>query len=238
MLRNLTTSILLVLALMLALAANGWAYEATQVANGGSIKGKVVVTGNSPQDETIKVTKDNFACGDTLPREKYVIAPDGGVRYAVVFIEEIKAGKPLPATPVEIDNVKCAFVPHVQVGVKGQDLIIKNTDPMLHNTHIYLDKRTVYNFALPITGMQIKKPIRKSGVMSVECDAHAWMKGYLYLIENPYITVTDANGNFSLADVPPGDYEIKIWHEALGEQEQHVTVPAGGAAELNVEFNH
>lgn len=234
MLRNLKT--LAVLGLALSLAANGWAYQETQVANGGSIKGKVVVTGNIPQDETIKVTKDNFACGDTLPREKYVIGADGGLRYAVVFIEEIKSGKPMPTEPVEIDNVKCAFVPHVQVGVKGQELIIKNTDPMLHNTHIYLDKRTVYNFALPITGMKIKKPIRKDGLMSVQCDAHAWMQGYLYLIDNPYIAVTDASGAFSLDNVPPGDYELKIWHEALGEQEQHVTVPAGGAAEIKVEF--
>jgi len=234
MMRKLMISVVLVLAL--ALAVNSWAYEQTKVANGGTIKGKVVVTGNIPQDPTIKVTKDNFACGDTLPREKYVISPDGGVRYAVVFIEEINKGKALPKEPVEIDNVKCAFVPHVQVGVKGQDLIIKNTDPMLHNTHLYLDKRTVYNFAMPITGMEIKKPIRKDGLVSVECDAHAWMKGYLYLIDHPYIAVTDENGNFSLADVPPGDYEIKIWHEALGEQEQHVTVSAGGAAELNVEF--
>ncbi len=234
MLRNLTTAA--VLSLVLALAVNGWGYEQTQVANGGIIKGRVVVTGNIPQDETIKVTKDNFACGDTLPREKYVIGKDGGLRYAVVFIEEIKSGKPMPTTPVEIDNVKCAFVPHVQVGVKGQELIIKNTDPMLHNTHIYLDKRTVYNFALPITGMQIKKPIRKDGVMSIQCDAHSWMQGYLYLIDNPYIAVTDANGNFSMADVPPGEYELKIWHEALGEQEQHVVVPAGGVAELKVDF--
>lgn len=221
-----------------AMSVNCMAYEQIQVKDGGGIKGRVMVTGNIPQDETIKVTKDNFACGDTLPREKYVISPDGGVRYAVVFIEEIVKGKAIPKEPVEIDNVKCAFTPHVQVGVKGQQLIIKNTDPMLHNTHLYLDKRTVYNFALPITGMKIKKPIRKDGVMSVECDAHSWMKGYLYLIDHPYIAVTDENGAFSIGDIPPGDYEIKIWHEALGEQEQHITVPAGGDAELNVEFKN
>ena len=230
--------LLMTVFLVLALSVNGWAYEQTTVTNGGSITGRVLVTGNIPTDETVKVTKDNSACGDTLPREKYVISPDGGVRYAVVFIEEIKKGKALPKEPVEIDNVKCAFVPHVQVGVKGQQLIVKNTDPMLHNTHLYLDKRTVYNFAMPITGMKIQKPMRKEGLISVECDAHAWMKGYLYLTDHPYIAVTDENGNFSIGDVPPGDYEIKIWHEALGQQKQHATVPASGAAELNVEFKN
>lgn len=222
--------------LVLALAVNGWAYDQIQVANGGSLKGRVMVSGAIPQDEVIKVSKDQAHCGETLPREKYVLSSDGGVKNAVVLIEEIKAGKPLPSAPVEIDNVHCAFVPHVQVGVKGQDLIIKNTDPMLHNTHIYLDKKTVYNFALPVTGMEIRKPVKKVGVMSVECDAHAWMKGYLYMHENPYITTTDKNGNFSLTDIPPGTYKIKIWHEALGEQGQSVTVAAGGASETKVVF--
>lgn len=221
---------------LLLLPAAGLAYDEIKVANGGAIKGRVTVSGNIPKDETIKVTKDNSHCGDALPREKFVISADGGVRNAVVLIEEIKAGKPLPTTPVEIDNVKCAFVPHVQVGVKGQELIIKNTDPMLHNTHIYLDKKTVYNLALPVTGMEIRKPVKKTGVMSVECDAHSWMKGYLYMGENPYITVTDKNGAFSLADIPPGTYKVKVWHEALGEQGQSVTVAGGGTAEIKVDY--
>jgi hypothetical protein len=222
--------------LIITPAVHGWAYDQIQVANGGTLKGRVTVSGNIPKDETIQVSKDQAHCGDSLPREKYVLSGEGGVKNAVVFIEEIKAGKALPSTPVEIDNVKCAFVPHVQVGAKGQDLIIKNTDPMLHNTHIYLDKKTVFNFALPVTGMEIRKPVKKTGVMSVECDAHAWMKGYLYMHENPYITTTDKNGNFSLTDIPPGTYKIKIWHEALGEQGQSVTVSGGGATEIKVDY--
>ncbi|MBU0674172.1 MAG: carboxypeptidase regulatory-like domain-containing protein [Proteobacteria bacterium] len=232
MLRTLVLTAILVL----TLSVNGWTYNQIQVTNGGTITGRVIATGNIPQDETIKVTKDSQHCGDTLPREKYVIASDGGVRYAVVLIENIKAGKSFPATPVEVDNVKCAFTPHVQVGVNGQQLTIKNNDPMLHNTHIYLNKRTVYNFALPITGMEIKKPIKKTGIMSIECDAHSWMQGYLYLNDNPYIAVTDEHGAFSLTDIPPGDYTVKIWHEGFGEKEQPVTVPANAAADLQVEF--
>jgi len=228
--------IFMAVSVSLFFAATAGAYTGGAVTNGGMMKGTVRVTGNIPQDETIKVTKDNQHCGDTLPREKYIISASGGVKNAVVLIENISAGKPLPTAPLEIDNVKCAFVPHVQVGVKGQDLIIKNTDPMLHNTHLYLNKRTVYNFALPLTGMEVKRPIKKAGIISVECDAHAWMKGYLYIADHPYITVTDANGAFSLTNVPAGTYKIKIWHEALGEQEQNVTIPEGGAAEVTVEY--
>ena len=165
-----------------------YGYEEVEVKDGGALRGKVKVTGNIPKDEVVKVTKDKSHCGETLPREKYIIAPDGGVKNAVIVIEGITKGKAIPRTEVIIDNKHCAFQPHVQIAVKGQTLVIKNNDPMLHNTHIYLNKKTVYNFALPRTGMEIKKPINKTGLMEVECDAHDWMKGYLYVTDHPYIT--------------------------------------------------
>jgi len=227
---------LLIAAVLLIFTAGALAYDEVDVKNGGALSGTVKVTGTIPADGIVKVTKDSQHCGNTLPREKYVVAADGGVKYAVVLIKEIKSGKPLPKTPIEIDNVKCAFVPHVQAAVKGQQLIIKNTDPMLHNTHLYLNNRTVYNFALPVTGMEVKKPIRKAGLISVECDAHSWMKGYLYITEHPYIAVTDKAGKFKIDNIPPGTYDIVIWHEALGTQEKKVTVEAGKTVDMNIEF--
>lgn len=213
-----------------------YGYEEIEVKDGGSVKGRVRITGNIPKDEVVKVTKDKSHCGETLPREKYVISPDGGVKNVVVFIENITRGKAIPKTEVVIDNKHCAFQPHVQVATRGQTLVIKNNDPMLHNTHIYLNRKTVYNFALPKTGMEIKKPINKTGIMEVECDAHDWMKGYLYVTEHPYITVTDEKGYFSIKDIPPGDYKLVFWHEALGQEVRDIKITTGSVVELNIEF--
>jgi plastocyanin len=217
-------------------ATSAWAYEGGTVSNGGTIKGTVKVTGTIPQDPTIDVTKDQAVCGEKLPRQKYVISPDGGVKNVVVFIENIEKGKPIPDEPVVIDNKKCAFHPHVQVGVVGQKMSVQNDDPMLHNTHMYLDKKTMFNAALPFQGAKIPKPIKKTGLISIECDVHSWMQGYLMVSENPYITVTDENGSFTISDVPPGTYEIEVWHEAFGKQEHKVTVDANGTATLEVEY--
>ena len=52
--------------------------------------------------------------------------------------------------------------------------------------------------------------------------------------EHPYFAITDADGAFSLADVPAGTYTLKAWHETLGAQTQEITVKAG--AETKVEF--
>jgi plastocyanin len=227
--------IFLVFLFAFAFALSAWGYETVEVKDGGSIKGKVKVTGAIPRDETIIVTKDKSHCGEKLPREKYVISAGGGVKNAVVVLEYITKGKPIPTETVVIDNKHCAFHPHVQTAVQGHTLMVRNSDPMLHNTHLYLNKKTIYNFALPRTGMEIKKPINRVGLIEVECDAHDWMKGYLYVADNPYITVTDAEGNFSIGEIPPGDYEVEVWHEAFGMQEHKITIEPKEVLELSIE---
>ena len=39
------------------------------------------------------------------------------------------------------------------------------------------------------------------------------MNAEIMVMPHPYYTVTDENGSFELADVPPGQYEIVAWHE-------------------------
>lgn len=228
--------VLFIVSLLLVPSLSSWGYEGGEVKDGGGVKGKIKITGAIPQDETIKVTKDQQVCGETLPREKYVISSDGGVQNAVVLIEGINKGKPIPKEEVEIDNDKCRFKPHVQAGVTGQTMVVKNGDPMLHNTHMYLDKKTIFNAALPRQGMEIKKPIPKTGIVEIHCDAHQWMLSYLYVADHPYITVTDANGNFSIKDIPPGTYKLKVWHEALGTQEKSITITSKGTLEETIEY--
>ena len=73
-------------------------------------------------------------------------------------------------------------------------------------------------------------------VVKVSCDVHGWMGGWFIVEDNPYYAKTDANGAYKLTDVPPGDYEVKVWHEKLGEKTQKVTVTGGGESKANFEL--
>ena len=122
-------------------------------------------------------------------------APTRSVQEAVVYLQKVDKGKAWEkaAKPPEINNVKCDFQPHVQVMPVG-DIDIVNSDPVLHNTHGFLDKLTVFNVALPNQDQRIKKPLKKSGLVRVECDAHGWMLGWIFVAENPYYAVTGKDG--------------------------------------------
>jgi hypothetical protein len=112
----------------------------------------------------------------------------------------------------------------------------------LHNSHFFLmegaTKKNLVNMALPKKDQVIEntKILRKDGLVSVQCDAHDFMQGYIWVLPNPYGAVTGDNGDFKLTDVPAGKYTLKVWHEGLGEKTIPVTVEAGKDAKVSVEL--
>jgi hypothetical protein len=214
------------------------AYDAVQVADGGTIQGKVTFAGSPPPKKKIIPTKDREACGSS-PRDvdQILLGPDKTVQEAVVYLQKVEKGKAWEkaAKSPEINNVKCDFQPHVQVIPVG-DLDIVNSDPVLHNTHGFLDKLTVFNVALPNQDQRIKRPLRKSGLVRVECDAHGWMLGWILVAENPYYAVTGKDGSYTIKDVPPGAYTLVAWQEFTGPVEVAVTVKAKEVVSAPVEL--
>jgi hypothetical protein len=214
------------------------AYEAATVTNGGSIKGKVVFNGTPPPKRKVVPTKDREVCGSGIREvDQILVGPSNGVGEAVVYLAKVEKGKPWPkpAKTPEINNEKCDFVPHVQV-IQPGDLVVVNSDPVLHNTKSFFDRTPVFNLALPNQGQRITRPIKRTGVMRVECDAHGWMLGWVYVADNPYYAMTQKDGTFTITDVPPGNYTLVAWQEFTGPVEMPVTVKAKEAASITVEL--
>jgi hypothetical protein len=62
------------------------------------------------------------------------------------------------------------------------------------------------------------------------------MSAFIAVFDHPYFSITDENGEFTIANVPAGTYKIQGWHEALGALEKEVTVEAGKSAEVKFEI--
>lgn len=230
---------ILVLAVVFSLltASASFAYEVIDVKNGGSIKGKIKASAKV-DDPVLTIDKDTETCGKSQPARKYILSPGLEVKNVLIMVENVQKGKAAPKTDITIDNNKCFFEPFVGVAYKGAKFIIKNSDPILHNTNLGLmlqDKRqTVYNLALPKKDQVITKDVKRTGLLAVKCDAHGWMRSYIYAAEHPYAAVTSASGDFEIKDLPPGKYKVRIWHEGFAEVMKDVEVAAGKASDLSV----
>lgn len=217
-------------------------YKEITVDNGGTITGSVKFTGKDAPPTIYKVAKDVDTCGAENREIDYVKVNNGMLTDVVVYLDKVKKGKKFPKIEGNVDQKGCTFDPFIQVMTNNNTFVAKNSDPVLHNIHTYeimgRAKKTVMNVSQPKQNAVTKKKVKlKRGAgMKIECDAHDFMHGFVFVAKNPYYAVVDADGKFSITDVPAGKYKIKAWHGTLGEKKGKVEVAAGGTTSVDFTF--
>lgn len=149
------------------------------------------------------------------------------VKDAVVFATPLD-GKPSGAAKsAVIDQVRKEYVPRVTAVQVGAQVSFPNRDQIRHSVYSFSDPKT---FELPLYKGVPSSPVvfDKPGVVVLGCNIHDWMKAYVYVTETPYFGVTDESGKANLADVPPGEYRVDVWHPRLKEE------PASNAQQISV----
>ncbi|MEE8169210.1 MAG: hypothetical protein V3T70_01565 [Phycisphaerae bacterium] len=214
-------------------------YKVTEVVNGGTVEGVVVYQGERPAPRKIQIVKDHETCGRRDTQVPLIRLDDEGrVAEAVVFLADISGGKDFPSTDEHaiITQERCTFHPHVQTARKKAPVDIVNSDPVAHN--IRADQRvfTLFNILQPTQGMKAEKTFDRPGLVTLKCNVHDWMKAYVYVFIHPYHQVTGDDGAFKLENVPPGDYQLAVWQEHLGEQTFPVEVKPGATTSLTLEL--
>lgn len=155
-------AVILVLVSIVLLALPAWAYEEMTVSNGGTITGKVTLTGEKPTPKgfNLVIFPDPVYCGRISTGtgwrllEEFSIARDGGLKDVVVRLTTIDKGKPFSFTPPTIEARDCRFLPFVTVVRDDKDVSVVNMDPVMHDIQAYetshLGPRVLFNSPLPM----------------------------------------------------------------------------------------
>ena len=208
----------------------------------GTIKGVIRYVGKKPARKPIDMSEDP-ACVEAHKGKAYdeslVVSSNGSLANAFVYIEKGLEGKTfeIPSTPVTIDQRGCWFRPRILGIQTGQALQVVNSDPVTHNIHPMPGINREWNHSQGPGDEPISRKFLKPEVMiRVKCNIHSWMHTFIGVLDHPYYAVSNDDGSFTLANLPPGTYTLAVWQEKLGTQRQQITVTEGQSAVANVTF--
>ena len=216
--------------------------EAFVPIKGASISGQVKVKGDVKKRKKIKMDADpkcSAMHAEPPLMEDIVVDANGNVQWAFVYVKKGAEGKKPTEAPAQavINQVGCHYEPHVLGIVVGQELLIKNSDDLLHNIHALPFSNKEFNFGQPTKGLEEKKTFTTQEVMvKVKCDVHPWMSAWIGVLDHGFYAVTGADGKYAIpGGLPDGKYTVEVWHEGYKSVVSEVDVK-GGAAVADLEL--
>ncbi|MBS1812510.1 MAG: hypothetical protein JST84_30365 [Acidobacteria bacterium] len=130
------------------------------------------------------------------------------------------------------------FIPHVMVVEKGTEIDFPNSDPFFHNVFsLFNGKR--FDLGLYASGESRPVLFNRVGISYIFCNIHPMMSAIVLILDSPYYAISDQNGALTIADVPEGKYQLKVWHERttpqeLAAQSRSINVSGNGVVDLGV----
>ncbi len=135
----------------------------------------------------------------------------------VVYLDAIP-GKTFdaPTKHAIMDQRHLKFIPQVLVVLQGTTVDFLNSDSTLHNVFwpdIGGNKKLAANLGTWPQGQKKSFTFNNPGAITLLCNVHPEMSGYVVVVTNPYFGVTNKEGAFEIKNVPAGHYTLKTWSE-------------------------
>jgi plastocyanin len=159
-----------------------------------------------------------------------VLKRDGRPLAGAVITAETEGSTPAAAAPVHalMDQLNLAFTPDVLVIPVHSTVQFPNSDAVGHQVYSFSSAR---QFQLPLYRGKPYPPVQfdQPGVVTLGCNIHDNMIGYIFVTAAPWFGRTDARGEWQGHDLPPGKYHVRVWHPLLNEpQELQSSVEVAG----------
>ena len=141
---------------------------------------------------------------------------DKDASFGVVWLTRIgNPGEPAPtngAPRQQLVQKNKSFNPHLVVVQVGSSVAFPNKDSFFHNVFSLFDGKR-FDLGLYEAGSSRAVVFDREGISYIFCNIHPEMSAVVVSLKTPYYGISDARGAVSIADVPPGRYELHVWHE-------------------------
>jgi len=161
--------------------------------------------------------------------------PPRNASKAVVWLTPIGATvEPPRQDPSQIPQLvqkNKSFQPSLLVIPVGGKVEFPNHDPFFHNVFSLFEGKR-FDLGLYESGTTRFVQFDKPGVSFIFCNIHAQMSAVVIALATPYYAISDWRGDVSLPNVPPGRYDVQVFHSSIAPDALHavnreITVAAG-----------
>jgi hypothetical protein len=221
----------------LVLVAAGLA--SMQGAFAGDISGTVTVKGTPPAEKPNTQITADATCGklhtQPVTTHFYVVGENKGLGDVFIMLKGVAGkGDGASAPPMILDQKGCEYAPYIFAVQANQKIVVKNSDPVMHNVHPIPANTSGGNkegnqaqmaggpdltFSFPAPELFLK----------FTCNVHPWMFAYACVVDHPYFAVTDKNGKYTIKNVPDGKYTMEVYHRKAAP----ISAPVTGEVTLS-----
>src|SRR5215467_696487 len=124
---------------------------------------------------------------------------------------------PLPSRTAQMMQKNKMFTPHVLAVPLGGSVSFPNLDPIFHNAFSNFNGQ-IFDVGLYKPGSSRTVVFKRAGVVRVFCNIHPQMSAVILVLDTPYFAVSNKAGAFEIDDVPPGEYQVHVFHERAAEE--------------------
>ena len=124
-----------------------------------------------------------------------------------------------------------SFQPSLLVIPAGGKVEFPNHDPFFHNVFSLFEGKR-FDLGLYESGTTRFVQFDKPGISFIFCNIHAEMSAVVIALATPYYAISDVRGDLAISDVPPGRYQLQIFHagvapDALRALDREITIAPG-----------
>lgn len=204
----------------------------------GALAGVIRYEGEVIEPKEIQMDADNYCKTHSGGvKAETLVVNNGKLAHAIVYVKEgpaLNYKYTTPGEPVVLDQKSCRYTPHVLALQTSQPLKVTTSDATTHNVHPLPRINKEWNESQPPAGEPLVKTFTRPEIVPVKCNIHPWMNAYVGVFDHPFFAVSDSNGQFQIKGLPPGHYQIAVWHEKLGTQSHPVTIAEGQSTTLEI----
>ncbi len=156
------------------------------------------------------------------------------LKYAVVELIGVEGARSSEAEPpLEVVVHDCRLGPVVSrlPGV-GATLALINDDERRHELRLEhlgdgtADPTSISAVSLPVVGQRAELTLAKEGIVRITTGSDEHDHVYVVVPGHSYVAIADATGVARLEQVPPGKYQVRVWHPPLARGGKPLTATA------------